>query len=183
MHPRTVRTPGRRSSRLRRAWSPLAAALVASALTLVTVPPAAGAADDGPSPRQPSGGGVSAPAATPEQRAALAARAEAKRTGRAVVVDALTTDRSRTLANPDGTLTTTDHARAVRAKRGKAWADLDTTLARNADGSISPRVTSNSLTVSGGGSGPLASIATSDGTRLDVSAPFPLPAPTLDGDT
>ncbi|MFB8044423.1 ricin-type beta-trefoil lectin domain protein [Streptomyces hydrogenans] len=183
MHPRTVRTPGRRSSRLQRAWSPLAAALVASALTLVTVPPAAGAADDGPSPRQPSGGGVSAPAATPEQRAALAARAEAKRTGRAVVVDALTTDRSRTLANPDGTLTTTDHARAVRAKRGKAWADLDTTLARNADGSISPRVTSNSLTVSGGGSGPLASIATSDGTRLDVSAPFPLPAPTLDGDT
>ncbi|MFD8009135.1 ricin-type beta-trefoil lectin domain protein [Streptomyces sp. NPDC058955] len=182
MHHSTVRASGRRSPGLRRAWSPLAAVVVASALTLAAVPTTAGA-DDGTLPQQPTGVGVSAPPTTPEQRAALAARAEAKRTGRAVVVEALTTERSRTLANPDGTMTTTDHARPVRTKRGKAWADLDTTLVRNADGTIGPRVTANSLTVSGGGTGPLASIATSDGTRLDVTAPFPLPAPTLDGDT
>ncbi|MER7952438.1 ricin-type beta-trefoil lectin domain protein [Streptomyces sp. NPDC096079] len=127
------------------------------------------------------------PEATPtlpdQQRAVLTARAKAKSTGRTVVVDALTTERSRTLVNPNGTLTTTDNAQPVRTKRGNTWADLDASLHRNADGTISPRVTANGLTLSGGGDGPLATTTTADGKSLSVSAPFPLPAPRVEGDT
>ncbi|GJF29226.1 hypothetical protein KNE206_19260 [Kitasatospora sp. NE20-6] len=127
---------------------------------------------------------LTAPTApTAQQQEILDARVEAKATGRTVAVETMTTETSRTLVNPDGTLTTTDNAKPVRAKRGAAWADLDATLRRNADGTISPLVTSSALAVSGGGSGPLATITTADGKKLAVGAPFALPAPTLDGDT
>lgn len=123
--------------------------------------------------------------ATPTDRdqAILNARLGAKSTGKAVVVDALTTETSQTLANPNGTLTSSDYVAPVRARRGTNWADLDTTLRRNADGTISPAVTTNGLTISGGGGNPLATITTADGKKLAVTAPFTLPAPTLAGDT
>ena len=111
----------------------------------------------------------------------LDALAEARSSGKPVVVDALTTEASRTLANLDGTLTSTDNAEAVRVKRAGVWADLDPTLRANADGTVSPAVASTGLTFSGGGSGPMATVTTGDGKTLAVSAPFPLPKPVLDG--
>ncbi|GAA2835761.1 hypothetical protein GCM10010441_70240 [Kitasatospora paracochleata] len=122
-------------------------------------------------------------ARTAEQQALVDARARAKATGQPVVIDALTTETSITTVKPDGSLTTTTNSEPVRTKRGKAWTQLDATLHRNADGSLSPAVSSNGLTLSGGGSGPLATITTADGKRLAVSAPFALPAPTLSGAT
>ncbi|WP_405011244.1 hypothetical protein [Kitasatospora sp. NBC_01539] len=95
----------------------------------------------------------------------------------------MTTETSTTVANPNGTLSTTDYAKPVRTRRGTAWADLDTTLRRAADGTVAPAVTSSGLTVSGGGSGPLATITTADGKKLAVTAPFALPVPSLAGDT
>ncbi|MBV2156703.1 LamG domain-containing protein, partial [Kitasatospora sp. SUK 42] len=69
----------------------------------------------------------------------------------------------------------------MRTQRDKGWADLDATLRRNADGTLSPAVSSLGVTLSGGGSGPMATITTEDGKKLAVTAPFALPAPTLDG--
>ncbi|MGW4897128.1 ricin-type beta-trefoil lectin domain protein [Kitasatospora sp. NPDC004240] len=122
-----------------------------------------------------------APARTPEQQAVLDAIAKARSTGMPATVDALTTQTSRTVANPDGTLTGTEHAQEVRTKQGGAWADLDATLRANGNGTLSPAVASTGLTFSGGGTGPMATVTTGDGKSLSVGAPFPLPKPVLDG--
>ncbi|MFD8708148.1 ricin-type beta-trefoil lectin domain protein [Kitasatospora sp. NPDC059648] len=117
------------------------------------------------------------------QQAMLDAIAKAKSTGKPVVIDALTDVASKTVANPNGTLTTTANAQPVRVKRDSGWADLDPTLRPNPDGTISPAVASTALTLSGGGSGPMATLATTDGKQLSVGAPFSLPKPALNGDT
>ncbi|WP_104818977.1 ricin-type beta-trefoil lectin domain protein [Kitasatospora sp. MMS16-BH015] len=116
-------------------------------------------------------------------KAVYAAKAKAKATGKPVTIDELTTESTETSANPDGSLTSTSHAQAVRAKRGSGWADLDATLHANADGTVTPAVTGAGLSLSGGGTGPLATVTTADGKKLSVGAPFALPKPTLDGAT
>ncbi|MFB7619866.1 ricin-type beta-trefoil lectin domain protein [Kitasatospora sp. NPDC056181] len=109
--------------------------------------------------------------------------AKAKSTGKSVVVDAMTDEASKTIANPNGTLTTTDNALPIRVKHDGGWADLDSTLRQNPDGTVSPAVASTPLTLSGGGNAPMATVATPDGKKLSVGAPFVLPKPTLNGDT
>ncbi|MFE7590086.1 ricin-type beta-trefoil lectin domain protein [Kitasatospora sp. NPDC057512] len=111
----------------------------------------------------------------------LDAVSKARSTGKPVTVDALTTEVSRTTANPDGTLTTTDSAQAVRTKRGGTWADIDPTLRPNADDSLSPAVATTGLIFSGGGTGPMATVTTDDGKNLAVKAPFALPRPSVSG--
>ncbi|MFJ3218205.1 hypothetical protein ACIPLC_20080 [Kitasatospora sp. NPDC086801] len=109
--------------------------------------------------------------------------AKAKSTGKPVVIDALTDVASKTVVNPDGKLTTTDNAQPVRVKQGNGWADLDATLRQNSDGTVSPAVASTALALSGGGSGPMATVSTADGKKLSVGAPFALPKPVLNGAT
>ncbi|MFD0351402.1 hypothetical protein ACFQ0M_45845 [Kitasatospora aburaviensis] len=79
----------------------------------------------------------------------LDAIAKAKGSGKPVVVDRLTSEASRTLANPNGTLTTTDNAQPVRTKRDGGWADIDSTLRGNTDGTLSPSVATTGLVFSG----------------------------------
>ncbi|MFE2723384.1 ricin-type beta-trefoil lectin domain protein [Kitasatospora sp. NPDC059327] len=124
-----------------------------------------------------------APTRTPLQQAMLDAVTKARSTGKPVVVDAMTDEASKTVANPDGTLTTTDDALPVRTRRGGTWADIDSTLRPNSDGTLSPAVATTGLTFSGGGSGAMATVLTSDGKQLSVNAPFTLPRPTLNGAT
>ncbi|GAA1957340.1 hypothetical protein GCM10009838_11660 [Catenulispora subtropica] len=89
-------------------------------------------------------------------------------------------------ANPDGTFTV-DHALApVRKRVGATWAKLDPTLVANPDGTISPRVTTSPVTMSGGGSGPLATLGSarrSLALSLPTAVPTALPKPTLAGAT
>ncbi len=118
---------------------------------------------------------------SPTAQAIWDARATAKSSGQPVTVDALTTSTSQTVVNPDGTLSSTDYAQPVRLQRGASWAAIDTTLRANDDGTISPTAVATPLKLSGGGTGPLASVATSDGRQLAITAPFTLPAPTLSG--
>ncbi|WP_031065925.1 RICIN domain-containing protein [Streptomyces sp. NRRL WC-3742] len=171
----------------------LAALGVSGVLGLTLLTPAAfavGAAPGGPTggshvptslpPLTPNG---PAPHRTEQQQAALDALAKAKSTGGSVVVDAMTTEVSRTTAEPNGRLTTTDSAQPVRAKQGGGWADIDATLRRNADGTLGPAVASTPVSFSGGGTGPMATVATADGRKLAVGAPFALPRPTLSVDT
>lgn len=110
------------------------------------------------------------------------AAARAKTSGKPVVADALTTEFEQTTANPDGTYTLTESATPSRVYRDGAWKPLDASLHANADGTISPAATSSALTLSTGGSGPLATLVTG-GQSFALTLPVPLPKPALSGNT
>lgn len=99
-----------------------------------------------------------------------------------MTIDALTSEESQTTANPDGSFTWTTNLEPVRTKRNGSWISVDTTLKKNADGSVSPAAVPAALTLSGGGSAPLATVSTG-GQSLSLTFPVSLPAPTISGDT
>jgi hypothetical protein len=122
-------------------------------------------------------------AALPLDEARASVKAQA--TGTPVGVEAATTPTSREIANPDGTFTLTQSLAPVRKYTGGTWKALDATLVRHTDGTITPTLTTDDLTLSGGGSGPLATIKNL-GRSMSLSLPTSvtaLPAPTLDGPT
>ncbi|WP_194927775.1 LamG-like jellyroll fold domain-containing protein [Catenulispora pinisilvae] len=111
-----------------------------------------------------------------------AAIATAKASGQAVTVDALTDEYSTTTANPNGSLTVNRYVDAQRVKQNGAWAPIDPTLIANADGSISTKATLNPLSISGGGTGALATL-TNGAASLSYTWPTALPKPTVSGAT
>ncbi|MFE4971492.1 hypothetical protein ACFRAR_05155 [Kitasatospora sp. NPDC056651] len=123
------------------------------------------------------------PGSTSAQTEAIrAAQAKAKSTGKPVVVDSMTTGGSQTTANPDGTLTTDSSPVVERVKNADGtWRTVDATLRANPDGTVAPAAVPSGLTFSGGGNGPLATMATADGKKLSIKAPFNLPKPELIG--
>ncbi|NUP47123.1 MAG: hypothetical protein HOW97_07385, partial [Catenulispora sp.] len=131
--------------------------------------PASAAAD--PAPKQP---------APTDPR--VIARAQAKATGKAVAVDALATSSSDTVANPDGTFTWTSYVEPKRAWKDGAWAPVDASLKKNPDGTLSPAATTGTLVLSGGGTGPLATLSVDD-KSMSLTFPMALPAPSVAGDT
>ncbi|WP_369182976.1 LamG-like jellyroll fold domain-containing protein [Streptomyces sp. Y1] len=113
-----------------------------------------------------------------------AAQAKAKSTGKPVVVDALATGSSQTTANPNGTVSTDSTPVVERIKNADgSWRAVDATLRANPDGTLAPTAVPSALTFSGGGTGPLATMATADGKKLSLKAPFALPKPELNGDS
>ncbi|MFE3235389.1 ricin-type beta-trefoil lectin domain protein [Kitasatospora indigofera] len=93
---------------------------------------------------------------------------------------------STTVATPQGTLRRDAHVDEQRAKRPDgSWAALDDTLVRRSDGALVPAVASEDLVISGGGTGPLATMTTGDGKQLMVGSPFPgaLPVPVVSGNS
>ncbi|MEU9046819.1 MULTISPECIES: ricin-type beta-trefoil lectin domain protein [unclassified Kitasatospora] len=134
-----------------------------------------------PTPPPPPAKGRS-DARSAQTEAIRTAQAKAKSTGKPVVVDALTTGNSRTTANPDGTVTNDSTPVAERVKNADGtWRAVDATLRTNPDGTVTPTAVPSALTFSGGGSGPLATMATADGKKLSIKAPFDLPKPELTG--
>ncbi|HET9896802.1 MAG TPA: hypothetical protein VFQ44_17865 [Streptosporangiaceae bacterium] len=108
--------------------------------------------------------------------------AQAVRTRKAVPVTAATTPTSTLTANPNGSLTLKESATPVRTRVHGAWRALDPKLARNSDGTWSPAVSTYPLTLSPGGTGPLATM-TYGGYSMALSAPMRLPAPSVSGAT
>ncbi|WP_405016966.1 hypothetical protein OHV05_07605 [Kitasatospora sp. NBC_00070] len=108
--------------------------------------------------------------------------AKAKSTGKNVVIDSMTSEYTETAATPGGHLAVTSHPDQQRIRRETGWTTLDATLAANADGTYSPKSSVSGLTMSKGGDGPLATMASADGKKLSLAAPFRLPAPTVDAD-
>jgi hypothetical protein len=101
-----------------------------------------------------------------------------------VAVEAATTESSQVFANPDGTFTQEMNAAPVRArKEDGTWAPIDTTLVRQADGSVRARNTTAHLTFSGGGSGDGLVTLEDEGRELKLGWPTALPEPRLDGAT
>lgn len=158
------------------------AGLIALALSITAVGAAPGAAAAPAVDTPPVQNEETAPerATTERERAEDAALAEAKRTGKPVPVPAVTTETDTVTANPDGTLGLTRSVAPVRTKRDGSWADLDATLVKADDGMLRPKASVSGLTLSGGGTAPLA-VLDQDGKQLVLSWPDPLPVPVLEG--
>jgi hypothetical protein len=121
---------------------------------------------------------------TPQEQATLtAAAAQARKSGKGVVVGGLTTETAQITAQPKGGFSLLSSPEPVRAKQNDKWVPVDTALHRNADGSLAPAATAyGTVTLSGGGAAPLA-VTTSGLTTYAVSWPTVLPAPTVQGNT
>jgi hypothetical protein len=168
-------TPRRRWTR--RAASILGVACLASGLALA-IPAAASVSR----PATPPGAAAAPRAArhtyqTPEQ-----ASVQAARTRKPVLVTAATTPTSTLTANPGGTYTITQSAAPVRARIRGAWRTLNPDLVRNTNGTWSPAVSTQPLTLSGGGKAPLATM-TDGGYSMALTTPFRLPHPVASENT
>jgi hypothetical protein len=117
------------------------------------------------------------------RQAELDALQTAEVTRHAVTVDPLTTEVSRTVANPNGTLTDTVYVLPVRVRQEGAWVPVSATLKRDASGSWQPQAVPSGVTLSGGGTGPLATMTSVTGVRLSLSFPAKLPVPVVSGAT
>lgn len=105
---------------------------------------------------------------------------EAKATGKPVGIPGAETATDTLQANPDGTFTLTTAEQPVRAKVNGTWHNLNATLKKNPDGTYSPTLSTEPLVISGGGSGPLATMR-SGLDRLGLRLPLTLPAPAVAG--
>jgi hypothetical protein len=129
------------------------------------------------------------PAASPRatQPAKLDAELDAldtaQATGKPVTVNSLTTELSQTVANPDGTLTSTDYVLPVRVREKGAWQPVSATLRQTASGSWQPQAVPSAVSLSGGGAGPLATLTSVTGQAMSLSFPVTLPAPVVSGAT
>ncbi len=99
-------------------------------------------------------------------------------------MDAATTESSQVFANPDGTFTQEMNAAPVRARKDNGtWASIDTTLVREADGSVRAENTTADAAFSGGGSGDALVTLKGAGHELQLGWPTALPEPSVEGDT
>ncbi|MDH6453030.1 hypothetical protein M2155_005438 [Streptomyces sp. SAI-119] len=112
----------------------------------------------------------------------LAAQAQAVADGTSVPVNALTTESDTVTAEADGSFTTTSSVLPVRVRQGGDWVPVDATLVAGADGTYSPRATPSGVRLSGGGSGPLATLTDPTGHSMSLTMPFALPAPQVSGE-
>ena len=140
--------------------------------------PAAG----GPDPARPAAAPALLPAAGdgPIRQTEAEAVAHAVEIGQRVEIGAFRGESRETYANPDGTLTSVDHAQPVRVVREGRWVPVDATLVTAPDGSIAPRAAALGLRLSGGGDTPLVRVERAN-RSMTLDWPGPLPEPTIDG--
>ncbi|MEC3996357.1 LamG domain-containing protein [Actinacidiphila sp. DG2A-62] len=119
----------------------------------------------------------------PDASAEDLALAQARASGGPVLVDALTTPYSQTVANPSGTLTQNSTVSPTRVKLNGTWVPINANLQVDADGMLSAQAPLNPLKLSGGGNAPLATLSNADGKSLSVTMPFDLPTPDITGPT
>ncbi|MGW5675723.1 DNRLRE domain-containing protein [Streptomyces sp. NPDC003860] len=120
--------------------------------------------------------------------------AQAKQTGKKVLVPNETTATTLTHANPDGSLTSELTAGPARMQQDGKWVAVDATLTRSADGKVSSKAHPGGLRLAGGGGTParslkaaqsaagrdLVTLGSGDG-RVTLQWKGGLPTPRLDG--
>ncbi|MEU3210111.1 LamG-like jellyroll fold domain-containing protein [Nocardiopsis alba] len=116
-----------------------------------------------------------------EQQQEFDALALAEQSGEPVEIPGLTDEKTRHLANPDGSLTAEISALPVRTRSADGWVDIDTTLVKAEDGTVRPRAAGMEISFSGGGDADMARLGLGSN---DVSLGWieELPEPTLEGD-
>ncbi|MEW9533594.1 RHS repeat-associated core domain-containing protein [Microbispora sp. NPDC049125] len=102
---------------------------------------------------------------------------EAAASGKPVEVASLTTADSSTVANANGSYTTTISSAPVRVKRGNAWTPIDTTLTEK-DGVLAPNA-GPQVEISTGGTGPFAKLTDETGKSIELTWPTALPRPSV----
>ncbi|WP_148062112.1 FG-GAP-like repeat-containing protein [Micromonospora aurantiaca] len=152
-----------------------AISVLAAAGLLMTAAATPAAADEPPFPAPPQP--VTSGRLTVDQ-----AVAQARTSGKPVEATGAASSTDIVTANPDGTVTVSRSALPQRKRVGETWQPLDATLVRNSDGTWSSAVGYGQVRLSGGGSGPLATIGDS-GLSMSLTAPMPLPEPTVSGPT
>jgi hypothetical protein len=162
--------------RFRRSAGACLATALAAVTTALAAPPAVAAPASAPAASAVARG------SHPVADAQTLASEQARRTGKPVTVSTLTTSTSMTQALPSGGFKLTTSAAPVRAWTRSGWRALDATLRRDSDGGYSPAVAESPVTISGGGSAPLA-VMTSAGRSMALYWPGRLPQPTVNGDT
>ena len=93
-------------------------------------------------------------------------------------------DTTQVFRNPDGSESATIGASSIQARdphSPSGWSPIDTTLEISGD-SVQPQLVDGSLSLSNGGTAPLATMEF-EGVTFSISWPTSLPAPTLDGDS
>jgi hypothetical protein len=146
---------------------------------------AAGATSVGKAPAVVVGNQPTAPVATPvyspSMRAQMSAQAQARQSGKPVVVASLTTPTQQVVAQPNGLYELQSTVYPVRVQRNGAWIPVSTRLVP-AGGGWAPAAVSTPVVFSGGGAGPLVTVtdAASGGT-VSVWWPSPLPKPVVSG--
>ncbi|MER6703791.1 LamG-like jellyroll fold domain-containing protein [Streptomyces fumanus] len=110
------------------------------------------------------------------------ARAKAMASGEGVEVLNLRTERSTTVANPDGTFTQTESVQPVRVRKDGSWRDVDTTLERRPDGTWAPKAAVTAMSFSGGGGRTFGRME-KDGRALSLDWSADLPEPQVEGST
>ncbi|MFC3453223.1 LamG domain-containing protein [Amycolatopsis speibonae] len=114
----------------------------------------------------------------------------AKQGQKKVRVDDLTSERSETFANPDGSLTLTQNTRPVRVPRDGDWVPADSTLSPGPNGALSPKAAMADISLSAGrrgdvqtaGAAPLLQLS-ANGTSVGLDWPGVLPQPIVSGAT
>ncbi|MFG2776013.1 hypothetical protein [Streptomyces sp. NPDC048350] len=118
----------------------------------------------------------------PEARFEAAAFKEAARTGQRVEIIDRREEKAEFFANPDGTTTRRSYGTAKWTRWQGMWAKTDPTLVRNDDGTITPAGAAFSITFSGGGTQPMATMV-KRGRKLALTWPAALPDPVIEGET
>jgi hypothetical protein len=104
-------------------------------------------------------------------------------TGKSVVATAMTTDKLLVTATPGRGLVAEISATPARTETSDGWVPIDASLAEQPSGRISTRATTADVSLSGGGTGPLASLVGPEDETISLSWPAEygeLPTPTLE---
>ncbi|MFK4087812.1 DNRLRE domain-containing protein [Kribbella sp. NPDC020789] len=97
-----------------------------------------------------------------------------------VEVEDKTTEYTRTVATPQGTLKAEISNQPVRVRKGQAWVDIDTALRIRSDGLVAPIATTSDVVFSNGGPGPLARFKRG-ASVFELKSPWALSKPLLSG--
>ncbi|CAL9617694.1 DNRLRE domain-containing protein [Streptomyces sp. enrichment culture] len=177
MHRTTPKGAG--APRRRRVAGPLALVLLAETALLAAVATPAAAAE----PASGGSAGTARSAASAAVGEEAAARLTAEARDRRVEVVGARTETTTLWANPDGTMSLETHAGPVRFRKGGAWVPVDTTLVRNADGSVTPKAHPRGLRLAGrtdAGGGDLVTLGTGE-RAVTLGWQGALPEPVLKG--
>ncbi|MGW3804718.1 LamG domain-containing protein, partial [Streptomyces clavifer] len=108
----------------------------------------------------------------------------AKKSGQKVEILGMRTSRREIYAEPNGTFTAREYTDPVRTFQAGTWVDIDRTLVRHADGTVSPKAAAVALSFSDGTAGEPFVTMNQAGREMALTWPYgKLPAPSLDGDT